>query len=169
MEFGRHCRGELGHPGSRMRLRALLLADAIVLNPDGKAVIIGAGVDRIMASQFPWALAQLAVFISYQSEGQQDTIGTEHDLRVTLRGPNSQAVAELGGPFRVSAANPEGETVNALQNAALIFQQVQLPAEGLYSVEVTIDGSDPESVPLLVVHGESQAQWSAFPTAVQPG
>lgn len=152
-----------------MRLKALLLADAIILNPDGKAVIIGAGVDRIMASQFPWALAQLAVFISYQSEGEQDAIGTEHDLRVTLRGPESQVVAELGGPFRVSAVYPGAETVNALQNAALIFQQIQLPAEGLYAVEVTIDGREPESVPLLVVHGHPHTQWAAVPAAVQPG
>lgn len=150
-----------------MRLRALLLADAVVLNPDGKAVIIGAGVDRIMASQFPWALAQLAVFASFQAEGEEDALGTEHDLRIRLRGPNDEIIAELGGPFIVSAQYPETDVANALQNAALIFQQVQLQAAGVHTVEVSIDGSDPESVPFLVILGQPQAHWPGL--AANPG
>lgn len=152
-----------------MRIRALLLADAVILQPDGKTAILGAGIDRIMASQFPWALAQLSVFVSLESERDGDGPGTEHDLRIRLLDPNSEVIAELGGPFTVQTRYEDSSAMTSLQNAGMVFQQVQLPSEGVYSVEAVIDRSEPETVRFnVVLVPPQQTQWAHFPAAEPP-
>ncbi len=152
-----------------MRIRALLLADVVILQPDGKTAILGAGIDRIMASRFPWAQAQLSVFVSLEGEGDEDGPGTEHDLRIRIRDPNSEVIAELGGPFTVETRYEDSPAMPGLQNAGMVFQQIQFPTEGVYSVEALIDQRDPETVRFNVVLGPpQQTQWAHVPAAGPP-
>lgn len=152
-----------------MRIRALLLADAVIVQPDGKTSILGAGIDRIMARQFPWAQAQLSVFVSIESEGDEDGPGTEHDLRIRIRDPNSQVIAELGGPFTVQAQYEDSYAMPSLQNAGMVFQQVQFPSEGVYSVEAVVDQSEPATARFnVVLVPPHEHQWTHVPAAGPP-
>jgi hypothetical protein len=143
-----------------MRIRAVVLADAVITQPDGKLAIFGAGIDRITPSQFPWSQAQLSVFVSLQGEGDPDRVGTAHELRIRVLNPDSEAIAELGGPFMVTSPFPAQDTGQGLQNGAVVFQQLQFPAEGIYRIEVVVDDGENASIDLhVVLGGPAQGQW----------
>lgn len=149
-----------------MRIKSLLLADGIITQPDNKVVIVGAGVDRIAAHQFPWSQAQLSVFVSMEAQGEPDRVGTEHDLRIRVLSPASDVVAELGGPFTVSSSFPQEESGEFLQNAGLVFQQIQFPEPGVYHVEVVVDEDERESVALNLVAGPPpETGWTRIASA----
>lgn len=151
-----------------MRIQSLLLADALVSSPDGKMAILGAGIDRIAATQFPWAQAQISVFVGMRGESEADAVGTQHDLRIRVIAPGGDVVAELGGPFAVSSPYAEADPLTSVQNAGLVFQQVQFPEPGIYSVVAVLDDHE-ESVPLSVLAAPPvQAQWIPAPTAAIP-
>ena len=152
-----------------MRIQSLLLADAIVASPDGKLAILGAGVDRIAATQFPWAQAQLSVFVGMRGEGDADAVGTQHDLRLRVLAPGGGVVAELGGPFTVNSPHPEVDPLTAVQNAGLVFQQVQFPEAGVYFVEAVLDDQS-VTAPLHLVETPpiGQPQWVAVPSLPAP-
>lgn len=113
-----------------------LLCDAATVR-ESLLHVLGGGVTRIWRPQFPAALGvDLALVLTLaQSEAQE-----KHRLRVLVQTADgaklAEAIAEIG--VAPSADLKPGERITV--PVALSLRQVPIPADGIYGVEVLIDG-----------------------------
>ena len=131
-----------------MRVIYMLLADSVVPDPSGKANMLGAGLDTILALSFPCTHPSLALF--GRLEVALTECGHEHTLRVELLNPDGQIIgeplAQVFTPER-NLADPGRPSL-----MALIFQYIGLPfpAPGDYAFHILIDNNEMVVVPLYL-------------------
>jgi hypothetical protein len=110
-------------------IRSFVVADAVGQMPDGKTMIVGAGIGRIRAQKFPWAVAQLGAFVTIEVEGIH---GTGHSVTAEVLGPDDDVLAGVRGELLV---DPGATYVNF----APVFAQLQLAEAGRHWVRVLLD------------------------------
>ena len=148
-----------------MQLRSFVLADAVLMAPDGKAMIMGAGIDRINAWQFPWTHAQLVAYVRVETDDEEP--GSAHDFEAQIVGSDHSVVIRIAAPFTVG---PRDDLGLAFVNFAPTFQQVQFPAPGRYWVRFLADRNEMARFPLDVVEVPHPPQeWRSVPGAGDAG
>ena len=137
-----------------MEVDALILADAVSAPPDGKIYVHGGGFSRYEIPRLP-APIPLGVWIRIRVEDAD--IDKPHSIEVTLLGP--AGVPNIP-PIAVEAVPPsEGMEALAEGEERFLNLALQLPAvavrDGLYHLQLQIDGELAREVPLpVVVTGE---------------
>lgn len=139
-----------------MRLDMAILADAATAPPDGKLYIHGGGITRITAPVLPWTQPQLAIVARFLVES-----GDEHEshaLEVTLASPQGQNIfppAAIEIPTHEFPGPPlEGE--ERFMQMALAIAALTFAVEGVYRINLTLDGEHIRSLPLAVVGTPAQ-------------
>lgn len=133
-----------------MRLDTCLLADAATATPDGKLFIHGGGISRITPPVLPWTHPLLAVVLRFELEaGDADRT---HELALALVSPKGDQMLSPVPTLEVPPQRTravEGE--ESYLQAALQFATIPFASEGIYTLEVRVDGANVRSVPLAVV------------------
>jgi hypothetical protein len=147
-----------------MRLDTILIADAVSTPGDGKFYIHGGGYSRIEISGLP-APIPIGVFVRFQVEDDDEQ--TEHRFCITLIGP---AGVPNTFPIEGEAVPPSDNAQDLLENEPQYLDvAVQIPAvavrEGLYRIQVELDGKMMREVPLpvVVVDGPPTSERPAHP------
>lgn len=118
-----------------MQIEALLCDAATVR--ENLLHILGGGINRIWRPSFPAPLGvDLALVLTLSTVETQE----QHRIRVVVQTADGRSLAEIKGEFGISP----GPDVRAGERLAvplvLPLKAVQVPAEGIYSVEVLVDG-----------------------------
>lgn len=128
----------------------LILADAATATPDGKLFIHGGGITRITAATLPWVQPQIALVARFLMEDAD--FEQSHELQLSIADPSG---ALLVPPVPIEFPQP---TVPDVQEGEERFMQIALglasltfTTEGLYEVELRMDGEVVRSLPLAVV------------------
>jgi hypothetical protein len=128
-----------------MEVDLALLADAATIDAAGKLNILGV-FDRISTGSFPAQHGHMVLVLRFSAG--VDEIG-KHEVRISLRDPRGQRVAQLDGDMNLGAGRAgasEGLKVPHL----LHLDGMVFPFPGQYSFDVAIDGEHHVSVPLHV-------------------
>lgn len=132
-----------------MELDAVFFADAVSTPPDGKFYVHGAGFTRYEISELP-APIPFSVLARFRVEAGDD--GKEHRFKFTLIGP---AGVPNVNPIEGAALPPE-EAPDLAEGEEQFFPvALDIHAfavrDGLYHLEVELDGKLVRRVPLAVV------------------
>ncbi len=114
-----------------------LLCDAATVR-ENLLHILGGGITRIWRPSFPAPLGlDLALMLTMTKTEAQE----KHRLRVTIMTEDGKTLAELTGEFGIApGAGTELKPGERLViPVALPLRDVQVPGEGIYSIEVLID------------------------------
>jgi hypothetical protein len=135
--------------GQLVKVDALILADAVSSPPDGKFYVHGGGLTRYEVAGLPAPLP-LGVLARIKI-GKEDHEQT-HLIRFTLVGPTGAANVD---PIEARITNA-GEEPDRLEGEEEVLQlALQIPGvavrEGLYHLELQINGRVARRVPLPVV------------------
>lgn len=130
-----------------MKLRNFIVADAVDFGSGGKVFIHGGGVTEIQAAKLPWPQPQLSVLVTLQPEDEAP--GTDHVISVRfLREDGSPLGPELESNFRIGPREEPHETGGFHFGAG--FAGVVFPEAGLYWVQVSVDETEIDRVPLRI-------------------
>jgi hypothetical protein len=135
-----------------MKVDTALLCDAVSIR-EGLLHILGGGITRIWAEQFPTAInATLALRVLIQAG---EASGPQA-INLLVQGPDGEELGSFNLDFGVSA--PEGATAGTEVPVPLSIpmHQVQLPAPGQYSIEVKVGDTIARSVRLEAAHRPAQ-------------
>jgi hypothetical protein len=132
-----------------VELDAIFFADAVSAPPDGKFYVHGAGFTRYEISELP-APIPFSVLARFRVEAGDDL--KEHRFKFTLIGPAGVPNVD---PIGVAAFPPE-ETLELAEGEEQFFPvALDIHAfavrDGLYHLEVELDGKLVRRVPLAVV------------------
>jgi hypothetical protein len=149
-----------------MKLDALILADAVSTPPDGRFYVHGGGLTRYEIPGLP-AMIPLGVLARLRAE--DDDIGKESIFRFTLIGPTGLPNVE---PVEASVTVEDHEMNRLEGEETFLNLGLQIPGlavrDGLYRLELRMDGRIVRNVPLPVVVNKSlrlQEQQEPAPAA----
>jgi hypothetical protein len=132
-----------------MKVDALILADAVSSPPDGKFYIHGGGLTRYELAGLP---APLPLGVLARIKIGKDDLKKSNLIRFTLVGPTGAANVD---PIEVRIANSHGEPDLLDGEEEFMQLALQIPGvavrEGLYHLELQINGRVARRVPLPVV------------------
>lgn len=113
-----------------------MLCDAATVR-EGLLNVLGAGITQLYREQYP---APMGVQLALLLHSLPQEMGKNHRMTLALTHQGKDKVAELAVDFNVGA-NP-GTATDAGVTVPIIasFQQQNLPKEGAYSIELSIDG-----------------------------
>ena len=127
-----------------MKLDMALLCDAVSVR-EGLLHILGGGITRIWAEQFPTNInATLALRVMIEpgeAEGQ-------HALKLLVQGPDGEELGSFNLDFGVNAPEGQSATGEVQVPLAIPMSQVTLPTAGAYGIEVILDGEITRSLRL---------------------
>lgn len=139
-----------------MELQVAVLCDAATDN-NGKLNILGT-FDTIFAHQFPAIHPQcsiaLRVLFNKVEEGH-------HELRVNFVDEDGHSLMPPV-PIPLDVVVPE-ETIFVSRNFIVNIQKLKFDKEGLYSIDLAMDGRQEGSIPLLVKQAPIQQPGPAYP------
>jgi hypothetical protein len=122
-----------------MRLSYAFLADAAQFTEDGKLWVLGGDLATLRAQEFPHKYPALALVVKFLL--RPDECGREHRIRVQLREPTGEALADT-----LTSAAPEPRTDFPEEEVGLAFvlnyQQTLFPSPGKYSFIITVDDEE---------------------------
>ncbi len=141
-----------------MRLDWALLANAAEGPPNGLVYVLGAGIDTLWRESFPAPFAAAAVVRVLANRAE---IGRPHTVEVQCNDEDGRPVLpsaiNVGIPAR--SAPPEHPTGwDLAANIVLNLANVSIPREGLYSIEILIDGQHVKSLPFRARRGSSRTE-----------
>jgi Family of unknown function (DUF6941) len=129
-----------------MEVEFAFLADAAQVSPDGKLYVLGAGVDRLMAAQFPAVHPLLTLVVKLKLHATE--CERPHQVEVELWDPDGQTIgAKVETGF--SAPRQPGSRP-AFAQIVLSMVQLQFEQPGDYAFQVLVDGQHYKSVPLYL-------------------
>ena len=135
-----------------MKLRNLLLADAVDAGAEGKVFIHGGGIGRITGGSFPWTQPRLALFVTVEREEGEEP-GSDHLLEMDIVDADGSTIAPtMNSLFRVPADEVEGVPVD--MNALVTMNGLTFPAPGVYTLIVRVDGLELGRAAFRVVAGD---------------
>lgn len=118
-----------------MEISAAFLCDFAEVR-EGLLMALGGGTTRLWRPEYPTSVgASLALLIDLP----QSDLGVPHDIAVAIQGPD-QPVGEVTGKLQVSGSADLKAGENVVAPLAIDLRPVQLPAEGSYSINISIDG-----------------------------
>lgn len=135
-----------------MKFDSLILAHSATVREDNLVDIVGSGVTRVTAEEFPWREPSLVAINRFQFEPSDMTKDTEVQLRVIA--PSGSPIAVLRmvltpDRLRQLAELPDGEF--PLLNVIAQLDGIAFSGEGTYTVVTSVDGSAVDHFPLVVV------------------
>lgn len=137
-----------------MRLDTCLLADAATGTPDGKLFIHGGGISRLTPPTLPWTHPMLALVLRF--ELASDDADRTHEIEVALVSPQGDQMLSPSPKIEVPRQHlnaVEGEELYL--QAALQLGGITFASEGIYSMDVRLDGKKVRSLRLAVVAREA--------------
>jgi|SRR5579859_86553 len=144
-----------------MRLLFAFLADFALAHPDGKAYVVGGGVDTVYAAQLPAQHPQISLIVKIEFTPRE--CGRQHTVEV-------HGLDEDGEPFMQPTTmqltperNAAGPTLPTGFQFVLNVQNLDLPREGEYAFSVVVDGTEVASIPLRVVQANPLQQLPGIP------
>jgi len=125
-----------------MKLDMAMLCDAVSIR-EGLLHILGGGITRIWAEQFPTAInATLALRMLIEPEHA----GESHMVKLLVQGPDGEELGTFNLDFGVNPGDGQNPIDPVPVPLAIPMGQVALPAEGRYSIEVMINDEIAQSV-----------------------
>ena len=129
-----------------MEIEFTFLADAAQASTDGKLHVLGAGIDRLLAGQFPAVHPAITLVLKLRLHAAE--CDRPHNLEVELWDPDGSAVG-VKVEAQFSAARPLAGRPAFTQLVLNMFQ-LQFERPGDYAFQVLVDGQHFRSVPLLL-------------------
>lgn len=97
---------------------------------------LGGGTTRLWRPTYPTSVgASLALLIDLP----QPDLGVPHNIAVAIQGPD-EPVGEVTGRLQVSGTADLKAGESVVTPVAIDLRPVQLPSEGSYSINISIDG-----------------------------
>jgi len=137
-----------------MRLATLLVAKTAVAQNDGTFTVIGGGLDRVQGSQLPIRVGDLALGCKLRFD--EDEMGHEQTIEISLRDPESQHVVPLFGmAILVNQAAPQlSPDLRGQFHFVYSLRDVQFTSQGVHRFVVASQGEDLGSISIEVVVSE---------------
>lgn len=135
-----------------MKVDTALLCDAVSIR-EGLLHILGGGITRIWAEQFPTqvnATLALRVLIGPEEAAAPQVIN------LLVQGPDGEELGSFNLDFGVAAPEGASPLSDVPVPLAIPMQQVQLPKPGQYSIEVRAGDEIARSVSLEAAHRPPQ-------------
>lgn len=129
-----------------MNIQVAVLCDAAT-DSGGKLNLLGA-FDAINAPQFPFLYAQCSVALRMTFNNAEEGA---HQLRLTFMEEDGKSLMP-GIDVPMTVKIPE-DAHFATSNVIVTIQQLKFDKPGLYSVDVSLDGVQKGSIPLLIKTG----------------
>ena len=124
-----------------MEISAAFLCDFAEVR-EGLLMALGGGTTRLWRTGYPASMgSSLALLIDLL----QSDLDTPHEISVAIQGPD-QPVGEVKGTFQIGGSPDLRAGENVVAPLALDLRPVQLPGEGSYSINFSIDGTFMRSV-----------------------
>ncbi len=137
-----------------MRVRALILADAVSVDAEGKTFVHGGGITRLYAHSFPWTHPQLALWASIERD--EEPLGSDHDVRIRFLTPEGSPLGpETSAHFRWARPQGAPEQLPLLMNFASSYVGVSFPEPGVYSIQLLVDGDELGRLPFEVLRAST--------------
>jgi hypothetical protein len=135
-----------------MKVDTALLCDAVSIR-EGLLHILGGGITRIWAEQFPAPInATLALRVLIGAE----EAGHPQGITLLVQGPDGEQLGSFNLDFGVTAPEGGDAAGEVPVPLAIPMQQVQLPGPGRYSIEVKTGEEIVRSVRLEAAHRPQQ-------------
>jgi uncharacterized protein DUF6941 len=114
----------------------VLLCDAATVR-ENLLHVLGAGINRIARPVYPAKLGlDLALLFTIAPTEAQE----RHRLRVVVQTSDGNKIAEFSAEFQVAPAGALQPGERMMTPVVLPLKEVQLPSEGVYGIEILIDG-----------------------------
>jgi hypothetical protein len=128
-----------------MDIDLALLADAATIDAAGKLNILGI-FDRVAVPDFPGRHGKMCIVLRFRAGVNE---AGEHELAITLVGPDGREVARANGTFHVTPSKTAvAEGVQLPQ--VLHVDGIVFDSAGHYAFDVRVDGEHLVSIPLRV-------------------
>lgn len=128
-----------------MELILGVVADAANRAVGDKLNILGV-FHSIFSAQFPVVHPHLALALEFRAAPLEK--GRSFDFEITLRGPDGQAVMQIGGQMQISQDAP---MLSPIVPMDINLNNCQFPVEGNYRFEISVNGERKGEVPLELV------------------
>jgi hypothetical protein len=119
--------------------------------------LVAAGITRLRRDTLP---APLSVFVALQLELTAGERPFPHEVSVRVMGPAGNELATIAGGFQVASSADFEADESGVVSLPFDLRMVTAVEFGWYTVEITIDGSNKQSLRLKVTRP---------PTAAAPG
>ena len=130
------------------------LADGAQTSSDGKLYVLGGGIDRIFAKQFPAVHPMMALVLKIRLHPSE--CEREHNLELELWDPDGNPIGgKLTAAF--SAGRQEKGRDSFVQLVLNILQQ-QFPRPGDYGFQIVIDGQHKKTASLYLEQIDGQKE-----------
>jgi hypothetical protein len=144
-----------------MRLLFAFLADFALAHPDGKAYVVGGGVDTLYAAQLPAKHSHISLIVKIEFTPRE--CGRQHTVEVHGLDADGEPFIEPTAMQLTPERNAAGPTLPTGFQFVLNVQNLELPSEGEYAFSVVVDGTEFASVPLRVVRADPLQQLLGVP------
>lgn len=146
-----------------------MLCDAATVR-EGLLNVLGAGITQLNREQFP---APMGVQLALLLNASQDEMSKNHRMKLALLHQAGDKVAELAVDFAVGA-NPGTQKAQPITVPIIAsFQQQNLPKEGGYVIELSIDDKLAKKLEFYAAKVQTQPTVAAagrgFPAQQHPG
>jgi hypothetical protein len=122
------------------------LADGAQTSSDGKLYVLGGGIDRIFAGQFPATHPIMALVLKIKLHPSE--CEREHNLELELWDPDGNPI---GGKISATfSANRQGGGRDSFVQLVLNILQQQFPRTGDYGFQIVVDGQHKKTVSLYL-------------------
>jgi len=141
-----------------MNIQVAVLCDAAT-DDNGKLNLLGA-FDTIYAQQLPALHPQCSIAMRVTFSGGDEG---KHDLRLNFVDADGRSIMPDFPPIPVEVVLP-GDMHFGTRNFIVNIQQLKFEHPGIYSIDVSLDGQQLASIPLMVKHNPPVGQ----PSESQP-
>lgn len=130
-----------------MEVEYSFLADGAQTSSDGKLFVLGGGIDRIFAANFPTTHPYISLVLKLKLDPSE--CDREHGLEIELWDPDGNPIGgKVSGKFTGKRAE-RGE--DSFIQLVLNMLGVKFPSAGDYAFKILVDGHHIKTLPLHVV------------------
>lgn len=130
-----------------MHVQYVALCDQIVMGTDGRPSLIGV-FNHLQVPALPFVLPRLAIAARLLFTAEE--ANKAYRVEVVMSDPAGNEIGRPGGEVSLPAPPPGIESVAV--DLPLQFDMFQLPADGLYTFVLNVDGKPTAGVQLSVHH-----------------
>lgn len=128
-----------------MKIDAMLCDFATVR--EGLLHVLGGGINRLWREKFP---AQMGVTLALVLEIHPTEANRQHTMNIVLQDEDGARLAEVNADFQVGRRTETGRRgENIVMPLAISLQQMSIPKEGAYSVEILLDNQHKRTLSVI--------------------
>lgn len=136
-----------------MEVEYALIADAAQTSPDGKLYVMGGGIDRIFADQYPALHPTMALVVKIRLHPVE--CDKPHKLAIELWNEDGQQFGpKIEGEFE---AKRQPKARSGSVQMVLNIMGLEFPKEGDYEFHISVNGQYLKSLPLYVERSTGDA------------